>query len=203
MVELELLLQEALPKEVRVYICDLYCRELNETVTMKETSSILQQRCTLLYLLGNLSAQPVCQHLLTSVTLPMLDETVSFENRFPIQEKYYACLYACLLRQFPDIRSMDVSIKTRVFNYAFSGLSCRLEIVQKMSWLILDQLKSRSSISSIESLLKADNGHFFHNLFAKLRYFSAGMSSFHVHMNLVSLKNHAPSLFDEVVVELL
>lgn len=60
MVELELLLQEALPKEVRVYLCDLYCKELNETMTMKETSPTLQQRCTLLYLLGNLSAQPVC-----------------------------------------------------------------------------------------------------------------------------------------------
>ena len=98
---------------------------------------------------------------------------------------------------------MDVSTRTRVFNFAFSGLSSRLEIVSKLSWLILDLLKAQASIKDTESLLKADNGHFFHNLFAKLWYFSAGMSSAHVHMSLVSLKDQSPALFDEVVVELL
>jgi len=45
---------------------------------------------------------------------------------------------------------------------------------------------------SLDELLEKDNAHFFANLFAKLRYFSAGMSSKHVHLNLISLKQHAP-----------
>jgi hypothetical protein len=52
-------------------------------------------------------------------------------------------------------------------------------------------------------LLEADNAYFFSNLFAKLRYFSAGMSSKHVHLCLISLKEHAPDRMHKVVIQLM
>jgi len=90
-----------------------------------------------------------------------------------------------------------------VFTYAFSGLSAKLEIISKLSWLVLDQLKFQAKVKTTADLLRADNSYFFHNLFAKLRYFSAGMSSKHVHMCLISLKDYAPELMAEVLVQLL
>jgi hypothetical protein len=56
---------------------------------------------------------------------------------------------------------------------------------------------------SLDELLEKDNAHFFANLFAKLRYFSAGMSSKHVHLNLISLKQHAPERMQRVILQLL
>ena len=72
-----------------------------------------------------------------------------------------------------------------------------------MSWLILDQLKLQAGVGTTAELLKTENSYFFHNLFAKLRYFSAGMSGKHVHMCLISLKDYAPNLMAEVLVQLL
>jgi hypothetical protein len=57
-------------------------------------------------------------------------------------------------------------------------------------------------LPSLDALLEADNAYFFSNLFAKLRYFSTGMSSKHVHLCLISLKEHAPVRMSKVLIQL-
>ena len=52
-------------------------------------------------------------------------------------------------------------------------------------------------------MLDADDGYFFSNLFAKLRYFATGMSDKHVHLCLISLKDYAPGRMKNVLIQLL
>ena len=91
-----------------------------------------------------------------------------------------------------DDQVIDLQLKTRVFQYAFSGLSSKLEIISRLSSLILDEYKILYGTSSFKDVLEADDGYFFNNLFAKLRYFATGMSDKHVHLCLISLKDYAP-----------
>jgi len=77
-----------------------------------------------------------------------------------------------------------------------------METVAILSALIIKQIQLESKVSSLDGLLEADNAHFFSNLFAKLRYFSAGMSSKHVHLCLISLKQHAPERMQKVILQL-
>jgi hypothetical protein len=49
--------------------------------------------------------------------------------------------------------TMDTSTKTRVFTYAFSGLSAKVEIVSHLSWLVLDQLKDMAGVNTTTELL--------------------------------------------------
>ena len=58
-------------------------------------------------------------------------------------------------------------------------------------------------MTTLEELLDVDDAYFFNNLFAKLRYFATGMSDKHVHLCLISLKDHAPARMATVVVHLL
>lgn len=52
-------------------------------------------------------------------------------------------------------------------------------------------------------MLSADNGYFFNNLFAKLRYFGTGMSAKHIHMSLIALKEQVPELMGRELLQLL
>lgn len=123
------LLESELPTKIKLNLIQLYQDELifdlratNESV--KESSQNLQKKCTLLYLLASL-----CQgdsdsslQLLEEVTIPLL-QLVTFATRFPIQEKYFACLYLGLLAQVREARVaghfddevIDLQLKTRVF----------------------------------------------------------------------------------------
>lgn len=94
-------------------------------------------------------------------------------------------------------------MKTRVFQYAFSGLSSKLEVIARLSALTLNEYKNLYGVTELDDLLEADDAYFFHNLFAKLRYFAAGMSDKHVHLCLVSLKDYAPRRLGSVLIQLL
>ena len=78
-----------------------------------------------------------------------------------------------------------------------------MEIVSALSNSVLDQIIDVQNVGDLDGLLEADNAHFFSNLFAKLRYFSAGMSSKHVHLCLISLKQHAPDRMQKVILQLM
>ena len=95
---------------------------------------------------------------------------------------------------------IDLSMKTRIFQFAFSGLSSKLEVISRLSSLILDEYKLLYGVHDYEGLLEADDGYFFNNLFAKLRYFAAGMSDKHVHLCLISLKDYAPRRMKNVLI---
>lgn len=75
----------------------------------KESSVLLQKKCNLLYLLALLSQNDaeMSRTLLEQVTMPLLQK-VTFETRFPIQEKYFACLYYNLLVQVREARTADM-----------------------------------------------------------------------------------------------
>ena len=69
--------------------------------------------------------------------------------------------------------------------------------------LILEEFKKMHGINTLEGLLDVDEAYFFNNLFAKLRYFATGMPDKHVHLCLISLKDHAPARMATVVIQLL
>jgi hypothetical protein len=54
----------------------------------------------------------------------------------------------------------------------------------------------------VAELLQMDQGYFFNNMFAKLRYFNVGVSTKHQLLTLESLKEEAPSLLAVHLVEL-
>ena len=45
--------------------------------------------------------------MLESLTVPLLQK-VTFATRFPIQERYFACLYFCLLVQVREARAAEM-----------------------------------------------------------------------------------------------
>ena len=98
---------------------------------------------------------------------------------------------------------IDLQLKTRIFQFAFSGLSSKLEIISRLSSLILSEYKQVYNCTTFEEVLEADDGYFFSNLFAKLRYFATGMSDKHVHLCLISLKDYAPERMRNVLIQLL
>lgn len=77
---------------------------------------------------------------------------------------------------------------------ALSGLSSKLEVVSCLCSLILEELQIQLSCYSVSEMLLADDGYFFNNLFAKLRYFNTGMSTKHMLLTLEALKVEAPEL---------
>jgi hypothetical protein len=78
---------ETLPEDVKVGLCYLYTESFKD-LPSKEVSAVLQQKCAYLYLIACLD-QPSSMH---ELILPLLS-LVTFETKYPIQEKYYACLY--------------------------------------------------------------------------------------------------------------
>lgn len=85
---------------------------------------------------------------------------------------------------------------------SLSGLSSKLEIVACLSYLVLEELQIQLSCFSISELLLLDNGYFFNNLFAKLRYFNQGMTSKHLLLTIESLKLTAKQLLADNLLEL-
>lgn len=98
MVQLLALIEEDLPTEVKQSLTWLFLDELDELSEARDSSVSLQKKCTLLYLLACLSKNDaeISRQLLEQVTVPLLAK-VTFATRFPIQEKYFACLYLGLL----------------------------------------------------------------------------------------------------------
>lgn len=85
---------------------------------------------------------------------------------------------------------------------ALSGLSSKLEIVSCLSSLVLEELQIQLSCFSVAELLLLDSGYFFNNLFAKLRYFNAGVSAKHLLLTIESLRVEAPTLLALHLIEL-
>lgn len=99
---------------------------------------------------------------------------------------------------------LDQSSRTKIFTFAFSGLACRLEIVSRISALILHELmKVNGPSNSLEELLSVDGSFFFNNIFAKLRYFSTSLSDKHVLFCLASLSEYAPVKTSSLLIPLL
>ena len=69
--------------------------------------------------------------------------------------------------------------------------------------LILEEFKIMHGKVTLEELLDVDEGYFFNNLFAKLRYFASGMSDKHVNLCLISLKDYAQIRMATIVIQLL
>ena len=84
--------------------------------------------------------------------------------------------------------------------FAFGGISSKLEIIKRLSLMTLEEFKVLYSVKEIPEMLTLNQGYFFNNLFAKMRYFStnfgregAGIDlEKHVHLCLISLKDYAP-----------
>ena len=166
----------------------------------KDTSAVLQHKCTLLYLLAHLNQY----WPLEETTLPCL-LGVSFECKFPIQEKYYACLYLNLWRQLQlvkDMQSVETQTKTRIFFFGMAGLSSKLQILSTLSRLVLDELQIHLNCFSVSELLQVEAGFFFTNLFAKIRHFNSGLCPKHILLTIESLKVEAPSLLALHLVDL-
>ena len=123
MSEFTKLLQTAMPLGLRHDLVMLYSDELEEAnMVTKETSQSLQLKCTLLYLLGLLSVpdEGLSHSLMKTITLPLM-QSLSFQSRFPIHEKYHSVLYLCLYWQLQQVSSseqyenLEAGVKTRVF----------------------------------------------------------------------------------------
>lgn len=154
MAHLKALLETDLPIDIKEQLISLYLDELTFDLSalddQRDSSITLQKKCTLLYLLALLgrSDAHLSRQLLEQLTVPLLQK-VTFASRFPIQEKYFACLYFNLLLQVKEARAadmfddetIDLQLKTRVFQYAFSGLSSKLEIISRLSSLVLAEYK--------------------------------------------------------------
>jgi hypothetical protein len=140
---------------------------------------------------------------LEEVTLPLLLK-VDFQCKFQIQEKYYACLFYNLQQQIrkSDLATLDIQTKTRIFTLTLSGLSSKLSIVSCLCSLSLREIQQQLGCSSVSELLVIENGYFFNNLFAKLRYFNYEMSSTHLLLTVESLKVQAPQLLAQHLIQL-
>jgi len=58
------------------------------------------------------------------------DESLDFNIRFPIQERYYACLYLLIVRltevenqRLLSFQNQEMSVKIKLFTLMFTGLS--------------------------------------------------------------------------------
>ena len=83
----------------------------------------------------------------------MNDPSITFEVRFPIQERYYACLYSVLVNvtaQMENIQSLPMSTKVNLFTFMFSGLSSGFEILQVLSSQILRHICQQYQLCATE-----------------------------------------------------
>ena len=91
-----------LPLQCRTTLDLLWQEELG--LVIQKTSAGLQQQCTLLYLIAYLDVP----HSFTDSIVPLICE-ITFEAKFMIHEKYYACLYLNVLRYLPRLLREDLS----------------------------------------------------------------------------------------------
>jgi hypothetical protein len=138
------------------------------------------------------------------VLLLNLDD-LDFKVKYPIQERYYAMLYYTLWRLIKkdiDVKrgssasSLQLQYTTKLFIYAFGGLSSSLEIVSKIASLILEVYQKQYEASSLGELLTQDRRFFFTNLFSKLISHPSQSLSFSRHQLAIlrTHKSHAPEL---------
>ena len=61
-------------------------------------------------------------------------------------------------------------------------------------------MQNQLNCSTVSELLAIENGYFFNNVFAKLRYFNFDMSSTHLLLTMESLKVQAPKMMAEHIL---
>ena len=99
-----------------------------------------------MYVLGHIRKTREESLQIVELLLLKLDD-LDFKVKYPIQERYYAMIYFTLwmlIKKDIDVRrgsstsSLQLQYTTKLFIYAFGGLSSSLEIVSKIASLILD-----------------------------------------------------------------
>jgi hypothetical protein len=83
-------------------------------------------------------------------------------------------------------------MKTKLVSLIVAGLASKMPIVKCLCALSIQEVQAFMQVTSVSEVLSAENGYFFNNLFAKLRYFGVGMSAKHIHMTLIALKEQVP-----------
>ena len=98
--------------------------------------------------------------------------------------------------------SIQLQHTTKLFIYAFGGLSSSLEIVSKIASLVLDVYQKQYEAASLGGLLTQDRRFFFTNLFSKLISHSSQSLSMSRHQLAIlrTLKSHAPELLRDPTV---
>lgn len=86
------------------------------------------------------------------------DASLDFSIRFPIQEKYYACLFflieKCTSSSSLKFSDLPMNKKVSLFTFMFSGLSCGFKILLTLSKQILRNLSLHSGILNAELIQK-------------------------------------------------
>ncbi|TNV86267.1 hypothetical protein FGO68_gene12591 [Halteria grandinella] len=179
----------------------------------KETSANLQERCKVLFILSNLNVSDL------RIKLQLIDKLVeqidTIENtvKYPIQERNLALIYYALRKFCKGLsikrgsEDLELQQTNKLFIYSFCGLSSQLEIVKTISSQIINIFKAQYSTDTIEGLLKANQGFYFTNLFAKVRFLNPTIKNVHLttsaqtcqaNRNLLlvirSLRSYAPKL---------
>jgi hypothetical protein len=175
-----------------------------ETEAQKESSKVLQEKCRILYVLAHIRKTREESLQIVELLLLKLDD-LDFKVKYPIQERYYAMLYYTLWRLIKkeiDVKrgssasSLQLQYTTKLFIYAFGGLSSSLEIVSKIASLILEVYQKQYEATSLGGLLTQDRRFFFTNLFSKLISHPSQSLSLSKHQLAIlrTLKSHAPEL---------
>lgn len=79
----------------------------------------------------------------TDSIVPLICE-ITFEAKFMIHEKYYACLYLNVLRYLPRLfreeLSKDIQMKTKLVSLIVAGLASKMPIVKCICALCISEV---------------------------------------------------------------
>ncbi|CDW82380.1 UNKNOWN [Stylonychia lemnae] len=197
------------PDSYKIEMFEILIQELKNmderTQNRQKTSADLQQKCQILYILAYITPRQK-QLMLLQYLIDQMELQIDANIKYPIQERYYAMMYLCLyfISQRLQIRNMpQLQLKNKLFAYAFSGISSNIEIINRVSFNILQNFMSSYDVDNLGQLLELENGYYFHNLFSKIRYGSEQMTaSHHILQILNSLKNNTPKLLENVIYDL-
>ena len=198
------------------------------------TASQLQLKCKHLFVLSlslgnhahlsNADLPSVVRRIVELVDLfAQYHNSLDFEIRFPIQERFYACLFHLLerctaQREAFQIETYPMQLKVSIFTHMFSGLSSGFKILTTLSKQMIRNLARSYRLVDEETiqldselatlLLEQDNQFFFSNLFAKMRFFEGtcinqGCSARHLLHVLKSLTKLCPKMLRTRLVGIL
>lgn len=150
----------------------------------------MQDKCRTLFLLSHIQEQRLT---FIDTLLAALDK-LDFSVKYPIQERYYTLLFYSLLKALKTLnlkKGADLNLHSlsKVFLYAFAGLSSKLEIIQKVCSLILDMFKTQYKCATLKELLQADSSYYFNYILSKVRSVGLYTSTAQNRQLLQSLKS--------------
>jgi len=149
-----------LPHELKIAMQDIIIGELQSLGSCK-TSKQMQFNCKLLYTLSLTmtsdsqdSFQNELRILETVLNTFQTDDCLDFQIRFPIHEKYYACLYFILeaLSRSANVLNYSMSHKVNFFTLMFGGLSSGFTIIQVMCKQIMKNFANNYGITECTKL---------------------------------------------------